>query len=121
MKSHVTAIGVLHLGLGILGILIGALVFVVLVGAGILGATVGEAPEALPILSIVALVVAVILAVTSVPGIIAGVGLLKARRWARILALILSVLYLFNVPVGTAVGIYSLWALTQQEAEALFE
>jgi len=69
---------------------------------------------------VIALIGGLILCVLSVPGIVAGAGLLKLRPWARYLALVLSVLLLFNVPVGTAVGIYSIWALTQDEAEALF-
>lgn len=56
----------------------------------------------------------------SLPGLIGGIGVLKRQNWARILVLILSVLQLFNVPFGTAVGIYSLWALTRAETMALF-
>jgi hypothetical protein len=57
----------------------------------------------------------------SVPEIVAGVGLLQGSNWARFLALFLSVLNLFAVPLGTAVGVYSLWVLLQNETEALFE
>jgi hypothetical protein len=33
---------------------------------------------------------------------------------------VLSALHILNIPIGTAVGIYGLWALTQRETEALF-
>jgi hypothetical protein len=56
----------------------------------------------------------------SLPGLAAGIGLLKYQNWARILNLILSVLDLFAVPVGTLVGVYSIWVLAQRETEALF-
>jgi hypothetical protein len=37
-----------------------------------------------------------------------------------VLTIILSVIHLFSVPFGTALGIYGLWVLLQQETEPLF-
>lgn len=75
---------------------------------------------ALTVLSVIAVVVAAIILVLSIPGIVAGYGLLRYQNWARILTMVLAVVDLFNIPVGTAVGIYSLWVLTQSETERLF-
>ena len=61
-----------------------------------------------------------ILLVISVPGIIAGIGLLQYRPWARILTIILSVIELLNFPFGTALGFYGIWALLSPEGAALF-
>ena len=58
--------------------------------------------------------------VLSLPGIIAGIGLLKLQPWARILAIVISALDLLNVPIGTALGVYGLWVLLQAETERLF-
>jgi ABC-type glycerol-3-phosphate transport system permease component len=59
------------------------------------------------------------------PGIIAyilaGYGLLKYKSWARILAIILALLNLILFPIGTVIGIYTLWVMFNDEAEALFE
>jgi hypothetical protein len=41
----------------------------------------------------------------------AGVGLVRFRRWARSLVFVLSFVALLNIPLGTAVGGYSLWVL----------
>jgi len=53
----------------------------------------------------------------------AGWGLLQRESWARLLALVLAFISLFNVPLGTALGVYTLWALlpsqSQEEYEAL--
>jgi hypothetical protein len=38
----------------------------------------------------------------------------------RYLALILAVFDLFNIPIGTAVGAYSIWVLVQDETAQLF-
>jgi hypothetical protein len=43
--------------------------------------------------------------------VLAGIGLLTRRPWARKLALVLGVLALFRFPLGTALGVYTLWAL----------
>lgn len=54
-------------------------------------------------------------------GFIAGWGLLQHQPWGRMLTLILSFLALFNVPLGTALGIYSLWVLLPAESERQYE
>ena len=56
-------------------------------------------------------------------GFVAGWGLLQRKSWARLLALVLAFISLFNVPFGTALGVFTLWALlpgsSQEEYEAL--
>jgi len=76
--------------------------------------------EALPILTFIAVISAGFLAIISVPDIIGGIGLLKWQPWARILVLILSVIKLINFPLGTIVGVYSIWVLMQNEVAGLF-
>jgi len=61
--------------------------------------------------SVTALLVALALA-----GMIAGWGLLQREPWARGLALVVAVFALFNLPWGTALGIYTLWALLPEES-----
>ncbi len=48
-------------------------------------------------------------------GICVGLGLMQYRPWARITAIILSVLALLHPPFGTALGIYTLWVLLADE------
>lgn len=56
----------------------------------------------------------------AIPSILAGWGLLSYKPWARILAIVLSVIGLINIPMGTMVGIYGLWVLFHKETETLF-
>jgi hypothetical protein len=51
------------------------------------------------------------LAVAGVAGLAAGWGLLQRAPWARILAIVLAILSLPAIPFGTALGIYTLWVL----------
>ena len=56
----------------------------------------------------------------AVPCLIAGIGLLKHKSWARVLALVLGVFAFFNFPLGTLIAIYTFWVLTNSETERLF-
>ena len=46
--------------------------------------------------------------------IVGGVMLLGGSPAGKIITIIFSVLGLLNIPIGTAVGIYSLWALLRE-------
>jgi nitrate reductase gamma subunit len=65
------------------------------------------------------LLVSGVLVAIGIPSLIAGIGLLKGKGWARTLGMIVAVLALASFPVGTAAGIYTLWVLTQKETEQL--
>lgn len=117
MDKHVTVVAALHIGFGALGVLISFIVLFVVVGAGLFS---GD-EEAIAITSVVGPLVAFVVCLYSVPRIIGGFGLLKHKSWARILILIMSVLALVNIPVGTAIGVYSIWVLVRDETLQLFK
>lgn len=50
-------------------------------------------------------------------GLAAGWGLMQREAWARTGALILAILSLPEVPVGTILGIYTLWALMAPDGD----
>jgi len=49
-------------------------------------------------------------------GVIAGWGLMAHSSWARMLAIVLGCISLIHMPLGTALGIYTLWVLLPQDA-----
>jgi len=53
--------------------------------------------------------------------LIAGIGLLQFRPWAQPVTIAVSILNLIHIPFGTAVGIYGLWVLFQDETKALMK
>ena len=61
------------------------------------------------------------LIVTGLVGVLAGWGLLERQTWARILAIILAFLSLLHPPLGTALGIYTLWVLLPATSEAEYQ
>jgi hypothetical protein len=126
MEDHVKILGIVRIVFGALG-LVGALVVLAVFGgaAGILGlVAASEEPDAafaVPLLGLLGTMLFLLITVLSLPGIIAGVGILKYRPWGRILGIIVSALDLLNFPIGTAIGVYGLWVLFQKETESLFE
>jgi hypothetical protein len=55
-------------------------------------------------------------------GFAAGWGLLQREPWARTVAVVLAFPSLFfNVPFGTALGIYTLWVLLPAESDVEYE
>jgi glucose uptake protein GlcU len=50
-------------------------------------------------------------------GFIAGWGLLQRQEWARIVALVVGFVALLSVPIGTALGIYTLWVLLPSQSD----
>jgi hypothetical protein len=117
MDTHVKIAGWLWTILGALTLL-GALCAVVSIGGG--GLISGD-PDAILATSITATVVGLFLVLSGAVNLIAGLGLLKYKGWARILALILAILNLLAFPIGTALGIYTLWVLLSKDTELLFQ
>ncbi len=123
METHVRVLGILHIGFGLLGVLGGIVVMLIFGGvAGIVGASGDESARvAVPILGAVGGIIGCFVLVVSLPGTIAGIGVLQVREWARILMIVVSVVDLINVPLGTALGVYGLWALLHRDTIALFQ
>jgi hypothetical protein len=125
MRQHVTVLGVLYIVLGAMG-MIGAFVILLIFGgaAGIVGTVAEQEPDAeiaVPIVATVGLGLFILITILAVPGIIAGIGLIKFRPWARILAIVLSAINLLQIPLGTIVGVYGLWVLLSTETETVFK
>ena len=53
----------------------------------------------------------------SIPSIIGGIGLLNHKKWALTLLLILGCFKLFSFPIGTAIGIYTIWVYSQNHQQ----
>jgi len=123
MLTHVKLLGVLHIVFGALGIL-AALAMLFLFGglAGLVQSTdrSGDSFVGAGFLGFIGVIVFFALLIFSLPGLIAGIGIVNLRPWGRILGIVISALDLLSVPVGTALGVYGLWVLLSNQTEALF-
>ena len=50
--------------------------------------------------------------------LVSGIGLLQKKHWARTIALVSGFLSVISVPIGTALGIYTIWVLLSSNGEA---
>src|SRR5215467_9953416 len=82
----------------------------------------GPPPEFLAtIFIVVAAFVFIFTVLFAIPKIVAGYGLRKEKPWAKIWAIIASVMAVMNFPFGTAVGVYGLIFLLGDAGKAYFD
>jgi len=60
---------------------------------------------------------ALYLLVKAIASFLAGWGLMQKESWARTLTLVMGFLELLHVPLGTALGVYTLWVLLAPNAD----
>ena len=71
-----------------------------------------ETPSFLPhLFSVLAPVVMVTAATTGLLALFVGHSLQTRQPWGRTLAIVAGILALIKIPIGTALGIYTLWVL----------
>lgn len=117
MLRHVRTLGILHIVLGIFGVIVAFIAYMAISIGGIIS---GDA-QAITITQIVGLAVGSFLLLLSLPGIIGGWGILHYKIWARILLLVIGCLNLLNFPFGTALGIYTIWVLMNAQSDQAFK
>ena len=122
MDTHVKVLGALQIACGAIGVMLALLMMFVFGGAaGIVGASGDpEAASAVPIIGLTGTALVVLLLLTSLPGVVIGIGLLRLRPWSRIAGIVISIIALMMVPFGTIVGAYGLWVLFSKDTERLF-
>lgn len=96
------------------GILMLIAVPFLILAVGIVGVATPEVAPGEPsptlIVGTVMFFVIVVVALLSLPFLLAGWGVWQKKSWGTIMALIAGILNLTNLPLGTALGIYTIWA-----------
>jgi hypothetical protein len=126
VQSHVHLLGILWLAMSALNAVGG--VILVLLGTTFfphLRDFAGHDADQVPVGFLTALLttLGVIVLAKAAAGFVTGRGLMQHESWARIAALVLAFISLFNIPFGTAIGVYTMWVLmlgdSQQEYDTL--
>lgn len=131
LQTHVPVVALLLIASNALNLFGALALFIVMVTVGGILGTVGissgdpEAARILPqisgLIGILGVGFAMFLGLLALPGIIAGVGLLMRKSWARILGIVVGALMLFHFPIGTLIGAYTILVLAQDAAPTYFE
>ncbi len=129
VEKHIKLVGILNIVYRSL-ILLGGLVLIVL--AAVFNRLIDflirigsihlyEIPhEILSIVPIILLLIALCMIVVSIVGIIGAIGVLKKKEWGRIVLLVVSFFNLLRIPLGTVLGVYSIWVLLNDEIIRIF-
>jgi hypothetical protein len=119
VREHVRLLAILWMAYSALHVFVGvgALVVARVIFGHALHIQNGPPPEVTVWLRpLISLVGWLILAKAAV-GFLTGWGLLRYEEWARIVALVLGFIALLSVPLGTALGIYTLWVLLPRQSD----
>jgi hypothetical protein len=57
----------------------------------------------------------------ALPSLVAGIGLLKRKSWAKLWAIIAAVFSASSFPIGTAVCVYTFWFMFSDPGKALYD
>ena len=121
LDLHVRIVGWLNIVANGIFLLLGICGFLFFAGIGVFAAADSGDPVVLPILGLIGTVGLVFFVVLALPGLLAGYGLLKRKKWGQILGIVVGILSLLNIPVGTAIGAYTLFVLFQNSANDYFD
>jgi hypothetical protein len=123
MDTHVKVAAWLRIIWSAVHLVVALVVMLVFSGVSVLLSASGDADahQAIPWVAVVGTCLSLFFALLALPGLVTGWGLLTYRPWARAVDIALSAFDLFHVPVGTALGAYSIWVMIQPETIELFE
>ena len=123
MEQHVKIIGIIYIVFGALLIFGGLLLMLgLMIGGAALEVADPEGIEGIgAILAGVGFVAGLFVIAFGALEIIVAVNLRNFKPWARIAQIVISALGLLNFPIGTAIGVYALWALLNKDTVPLFE
>jgi len=129
MEKHITLVGILNIVYRSLAIFGSLILFAIAIGFRFFFEFVSryshhemnEIPtEVLDIVPLILTVVGIIILVFSIIGIIGAIGVIKRKEWGRITMLVISFFNLVHIPLGTILGVYSIWVLLNDETVRLF-
>jgi len=124
VKSHVDFVGVLFIAWGLLTVLVGVSTLALGVGAVALITSAsrgGGGQVAAGIMAAAFTTLAFIAILWGTAHVIVGVPLRRCTPWSRLIALMLGSVDLLLLPYGTALGVYAIWVLLNEDGKKLFQ
>lgn len=122
METHKRVLGILYIVSGSIHILITlflSALFSILLPFIFENAKLDEQWILLYIVPFVRIIIILAVLFFAIPSIIGGIALLNKKKWALTLVLILGCFKLFSFPLGTALGIYTIWIYAEDHKQNL--
>jgi len=122
LTTHIKVLGAAFIVLGVLsaGLAMFSSIAMTALAGYVASSDDSAAPAGAAILGFAGIAVTAALLAYAIPAILCGIGLLRFKRWARILGIVLAVVSLIRIPLGTLFGVYALIVLFNRKTEALF-
>ena len=129
MEKHISLVGILNIVYESLSILGAFVLFVIAMSFRYFFQFISRyshhgmdeiPPEIIDIVPFILTVIGIFLLIFSIIGLIAAIGVLKKKEWGRITMLVMSFFNLIRIPLGTILGVYTIWALLNDETIRLF-
>lgn len=112
MRKEIELLGALHIAMSILYSLVFTSIYAVLFSKGFfIAAREGGAN----IQYVIFAVMGGFLLIFALSGVIAAMGTIRGSSWAQMMILILGCLDLICIPLGTALGVYTIWIFMHYE------
>ena len=74
-----------------------------------------------PFMGVLGVFIAVVTLTFAALSFLVGFSLLNRKPWGRVLAMVVAILQLIKIPVGTALGVYTLWVLGPSASAAEYD
>ena len=116
VQEHIRLVGILWMAYSALSV-VGGVVLMIVARTIFGGHFNGPPPEVSAWLSPFLTFIGGMILLKGAAGFIAGWGLLQREPWARVVTLVIGFISLFNIPLGTALGIYTLWVLLPTQSD----
>lgn len=111
MNVHLRILGILYVCMGVISVLASAYFAYAIYGAGA-GSFSPDVQRVLIEAGYGTFLLALLL-FASVGTLLTGYALLKMHKFARVLARVFAILGLLDFPLGTMLGVYTLWVLSR--------
>jgi hypothetical protein len=118
VQQNVHLLGILWLAMSAFNA-VGGLILIVLANTLFLHLHEMGAPSNVPTSFLSALfnTLGIVVLAKALCGFFAGWGLMQREPWARVVSLVLAFISLFNIPFGTAIGVYTMWVLLPGQSQ----
>ncbi|HUR36712.1 MAG TPA: zinc ribbon domain-containing protein [Terriglobales bacterium] len=124
VADHRQMLGILWIIYGILHAIGGAILFIMAHTFFVRLAQMPQRdmpPGALGFLTPLLSFISVLILAKGLLALAGGVGLLQKQHWARTIALVSGFVSLIDIPLGTGLGIYTIWVMMSANAEYDYE
>ena len=116
METHKRILGILYIISGVLhiiGMIFLSFIFTLIFPLVFEHAHIDDQWVLVWIVPFLRAIAAFIILLVAIPSVIGGWGMLSGKKWAFTLILILGCFKLFSFPIGTALGVYTIWAFSE--------